>query len=45
VIAERGLKKGDLITTGSWNGVDFAKANEEIIAVFEGLGEAQLKYT
>jgi 2-keto-4-pentenoate hydratase len=45
VIAERGLKKGDVITTGSWNGVDFAKANEEIIAVFEGLGEAQLKYT
>ena len=44
MIAERGLKKGDIITTGSWNGVDFANTDEEIIAVFEGLGEAQLKY-
>ena len=44
LLSRRGLKKGDIITTGSWNGVDFANSQEKISAVFEGLGRAELEY-
>ena len=40
----RGLKSGDIITTGSWNGVDFATSNSKIKVHFETLGSANLKY-
>ena len=45
LLSKRGLKKGDIITTGSWNGVDFANSQEKISAVFEGLGRAELEYS
>ena len=45
LLSKRGLKKGDIITTGSWNGVDFANSQEKISAVFEGLGHAELEYS
>ena len=37
-IAGRGLKAGDVITTGSWNGVDFAGDNMTATAAFPELG-------
>ena len=40
----RGLKAGDIITTGSWNGVDFAISNSKIKVHFETLGSANLEY-
>jgi 2-keto-4-pentenoate hydratase len=44
-IAQRGLKKGDVVTTGSWNGVDFSETGSLVTAVFDGLGEASLIYS
>ncbi|MBH69067.1 MAG: hypothetical protein CMM58_11985 [Rhodospirillaceae bacterium] len=44
VISKRGLKKGDIVTTGSWNGVDFARNNSTVTAEFENLGVAHLTY-
>ncbi len=43
-IVSRGLKKGDIITTGSWTGVDFAAANLSLRATCGPLGFAELKY-
>ena len=40
----RGLKAGDIITTGSWNGVDFAISNSKIKVHFKTLGSANLEY-
>jgi 2-keto-4-pentenoate hydratase len=37
-----GLRAGDIVTTGSWGGMHFAAAGDEIIARFPGLGEARL---
>lgn len=44
VLSKRGLKAGDIITTGSWNGVDFAEAGMTVRATFPGLGTAELRY-
>ena len=44
IISKRGLKKDDVITTGSWNGVDFACVNSIVSAEFENLGAARLTY-
>ena len=44
VLAKRGLKRGDIITTGSWNGVDFAANNSSVLAEFSGMGTAKLRY-
>lgn len=44
VLANRGLKEGDIITTGSWNGVDFAQDGMTVKAVYLGLGSAELGY-
>ena len=44
ILAKRGLKAGDVVTTGSWNGVDFAETGMNVIANFEGLGSASLAY-
>ena len=40
-----GLRAGDVVTTGSWTGMDFVGAGAEVRAVFPGIGEAvvQLK--
>ena len=35
-----GFREGDVITTGSWGGMHFASAGDEVIARFPGLGEA-----
>ena len=43
-LAERGLKAGDIITTGSWNGVDFAEAGMTVRADYPGLGSAEISY-
>lgn len=34
------VHEGDVITTGSWGGMHFASAGDEIVARFPGLGEA-----
>lgn len=44
VLAERGLKAGDIITTGSWNGVDFASDGMTVRADYPGLGSAEISY-
>lgn len=44
VLAERGLKAGDIITTGSWNGVDFAADGMTVRADYPGLGSATISY-
>lgn len=43
-IAERGLKAGDIVTTGSWNGVDFAADGMTVRADYPGLGSAEITY-
>ena len=35
-----GLEAGDLVTTGSWTGMDFVRRGAEVRAVFPGVGEA-----
>ena len=36
------LCAGDLVTTGSWTGMDFVFAGSEVVARFPGLGEARV---
>ena len=43
-IQARGLRSGDIITTGSWNGVNFATQNSLIKAYFNELGSAILEF-
>lgn len=38
-----GLRPGDLVTTGSWTGMDFVRPGCEVRALFPGLGEAVVK--
>jgi len=38
-----GLSAGDLVTTGSWTGLEFAQPGDEIVARFPGIGEAMLR--
>jgi 2-keto-4-pentenoate hydratase len=38
-----GLCAGDLVTTGSWTGLEFARPGDEIVARFPGIGEAILR--
>ena len=35
-----GLRAGDIVTTGSWTGLELARAGDEITARFPGIGEA-----
>jgi 2-keto-4-pentenoate hydratase len=37
-----GLKKGDIVTTGAWTGLEPAKAGDEVLVRFPGVGEARL---
>ena len=38
-----GLRAGDVITTGSWTGLEIAKAGDEVTARFPGIGEATVR--
>lgn len=38
-----GLHAGDLVTTGSWTGMDFVRPGAEVRAVFPGVGEAMVE--
>ncbi len=38
-----GLHAGDVVTTGAWTGLEIAKAGDEVVATFPGLGEAALQ--
>ena len=38
-----GLRAGDIVTTGSWTGMEFAVPGEEVSATFPGIGEAVLR--
>ena len=38
-----GLRPGDVVTTGSWTGMDFVRPGGEVRAVFPGVGEAVVK--
>ncbi len=40
----RGLKAGDVVTTGSWNGVHFANAGTTARVEFPGLGQADMRF-
>jgi len=37
-----GLRKGDVVTTGAWTGLEAAKAGDEVVVRFPGIGEAKL---
>jgi 2-keto-4-pentenoate hydratase len=43
--AQRGspLRGGDILTTGSWTGMEFAQPGDEIVARFPGVGEAAVR--
>jgi len=43
-MAGRGLREGDVITTGSWNGVSFAGPGVAAKIEFPGLGEAEMRF-
>lgn len=38
-----GLKSGDLVTTGSWTGMESVVPGDSVLARFPGIGEASLK--
>lgn len=38
-----GLKAGDLVTTGSWTGMDFVAPGDTVLARFPGIGEASVR--
>ena len=38
-----GLYAGDVITTGAWTGLEIAKAGDEVMARFPGIGEATVR--
>ena len=38
-----GLRAGDILTTGSWTGMDFVPPGVEVRVVFPGIGEAVVK--
>lgn len=38
-----GLRKGDVITTGAWTGLEPAQAGDEVMVKFPGIGEARLR--
>lgn len=40
-----GLRAGDVVTTGAWTGLEFAKAGDEVVARFPGIGEAKVRFT
>jgi len=40
-----GLHAGDVITTGSWTGLEIANAGDEVTARFPGIGEATVRIT
>jgi 2-keto-4-pentenoate hydratase len=40
-----GLRAGDLVTTGAWTGLQFAKAGDVVTARFPGIGEATVRIT
>jgi len=39
-----GLRRGDVVTTGSWSGLRFAEPGVHVAARFAGLGEASVKF-
>lgn len=38
-----GLRTGDVVTTGSWTGMQFVQAGCEVVARFPGIGEARVR--
>ena len=44
--AQRGqpLRAGDVLTTGSWTGMEFANPGDEVVATFPGIGEATVRF-
>lgn len=44
-MAGRGLQAGDVITTGSWNGISFAGPGIAAKVEFAGLGEAEMRFS
>ncbi len=38
-----GLRAGDIVTTGSWTGIDFVSRGDLVVARFPGIGEASLR--
>jgi len=38
-----GLRKGDIVTTGAWTGLEAAKVGDEVVVSFPGIGEAKLR--
>ena len=38
-----GLRKGDLVTTGSWTGMEFVAPGDAVLARFPGIGEAGVR--
>jgi 2-keto-4-pentenoate hydratase len=38
-----GLKAGDLVTTGSWTGMEFIGPGDSVLVRFPGIGEAALQ--
>lgn len=43
-LAGRGLKAGDIVTTGSWNGVSLAAPSVSVRAEFAGIGQAEMSF-
>ena len=39
-----GVKAGQIVTTGSWTGMDFLKPDDHCLVRFEGLGEAEVVF-
>ena len=40
----RPLRAGDVLTTGSWTGMEFARPGDDVVARFPGIGEATVRF-
>ncbi|MDI5933444.1 2-keto-4-pentenoate hydratase [Halomonas kalidii] len=40
----RGVRRGDVVTTGTWTGMAFVEPGSEVVARFPGLGEARVTF-
>lgn len=43
-LGERGLKKGDVVTTGSWNPIEPARPGAHVLVEFPGVGSVDLRF-
>jgi len=44
VTARQGIARGAVVTTGSWTGLPLVQAGAHVVAEFDGLGRAEVRF-